>query len=258
MLRNDCRVSDARSCYDVTIETTYRTSYSPMRNSTPWQCLSTRLWLPKNFSRSDKIVFPSQPDTRLTIWAGFLADGRARTPLVFLPDNSKLDVNNYREMMLEGCMIPWAKKYFKNRPYTVQHDSTLVHKSKEIQTWLSNKTPGFISIKEWPTNLSGLNPLKSYSWKILEKRVCAKKYDSVAEVKAAFVREWEKVPQNVLRQAANSFTLSLEKIAYEKHWKIKISVSLKCIKRQYWNWVFFVLLDLRIFEKLQVVTCIIV
>lgn len=59
--------------------------------------------------------------------------------------------------------------------------------------------------------------MKSTIWKVLEERVCAQHYDSLNEVKAAFIREWENIPQNDLRDAANSFIPKLERIVNEKN-----------------------------------------
>lgn len=162
---------------------------------------------------SDNTYMNCEPYTRLMIWAGFTADGRA--PLVFLPDDSKLDVENYQESVLEGCLKPWTKKHFKDQPYTVQHDSAPVHRSAEIQTWLSQNASGFISAQEWPPYSADLNPMTSYVWELLEKRVVTEQYNTVAEVKTAFIREWERIPQTLLQSAATTFVKQLEIIVNE-------------------------------------------
>lgn len=81
---------------------------------------------------------------------------------------------------------------------------------------MKDNTPGYISAKEWPPYSSDLNVMKCSIWRELEGRVRDQKYDKLADVKTAFIREWEQIPQNVYRKAHDSFLAKLKEIVKDK------------------------------------------
>ena len=53
----------------------------------------------------------------------------------------------------------------------------------------------------WSPCSLDLNPMDFSVWGILQKRECEKKHYSVASLKRDLLKEWEKLPQNMLRAA---------------------------------------------------------
>ena len=91
------------------------------------------------------------------VWAAVTESGRS--PLVFVEQGVKLNQENYRNDILVGSLLLWAKEHFKKRPWPIQRDSAPSHEAKKTQEWLSANVLNFISKKEWPPSSPDLNPL---------------------------------------------------------------------------------------------------
>ena len=76
-------------------------------------------------------VYRTQKPASVTVWAGITSYGR--TPLVFIPQEVKINQIVYRESILEAVLKPWAMKHFKNRKWTFQQDSAPAHRAKATQ-----------------------------------------------------------------------------------------------------------------------------
>lgn len=64
-----------------------------------------------------------------------------------------------------------------------------------------------IGLRARPISIRWTSPMD-----ILESKVCNKKYDSVEVLKHALVREWNKIPQSVIRAACNAFADRLDTV----------------------------------------------
>ena len=53
----------------------------------------------------------------------------------------------------------------------------------------------------WPPCSPDLNPMDFSVWEILQKRACKKKHHSVESLKRDLIKEWEKLPQDMLHAA---------------------------------------------------------
>ena len=70
-----------------------------------------------------------------------------RSPLFFVDQGMKLNQQKYRDDILVGALLPWAREHFKKRPWSFQQDSAQSHGAKKTQEWLVENVPHFI-IKE--------------------------------------------------------------------------------------------------------------
>ena len=91
------------------------------------------------------------------VWAAITKSGRS--PLVFVEQGVKLNQENYRNDILVGSLLPWAKEHLKKCLWTFQRDLAPSHGAKKMQEWLSANVPNFISKEEWPPSSLNLNAL---------------------------------------------------------------------------------------------------
>ena len=65
-------------------------------------------------------VTRAQGAASVVVWAAVTESGKS--PLVFVEQGVKLNKENYRNDILVGSLLPWAKEHFKKRPWTFQQD----------------------------------------------------------------------------------------------------------------------------------------
>ena len=140
-------------------------------------------------------------------WGAVTADGVG--PLLFLPQGVKINATVYQNSILKGSLKPWADAHFKGQVYTFQQDSAPSHKARNTQEWLRAHVPRFIASEEWPPYSPDLNPLDFLIWSILEAKVCSSRYTTTDGLKAALMREWKRIPAEVMRASCQLFTRRL-------------------------------------------------
>jgi transposase len=175
-----------------------------------------RVWLrAKTAENRDQWDVPRvQGPAAVMVWAGVTRTGRA--PLVFIPQGVRMTAAVYRELVLDGCLSPWANQHFGQvnghlgqTAYTFQQDSAPAHTARATQAWLEANMPGFISGAEWPPYSPDLNPLDFGLWGILQARVSAYKCTTIADLKQKIQREWDRIPLDVVRDSCDAFSRRL-------------------------------------------------
>ena len=78
--------------------------------------------------------------------------------------------------------------------------------------WCKNHFPHFWSIEVWVPSSLDLNPLDFCVWFILEADACASDHDSVEALKGSLKKAWDKILQETLRKAVDSFRCRLERV----------------------------------------------
>lgn len=144
------------------------------------------------------------------VWAAVTENGRS--PLVFIPQGVKINAKIYQDLILEGCLMPWADAHFGKKQWTFQQDSAPSHKAKTTIAWLKEKVPRFISPSEWPSYSPDINPMDFAIWSILESKCCSTRQVSVETLKRRLHKEWMKIPQNQIRDSCISFRHRLERV----------------------------------------------
>ena len=153
-------------------------------------------------------VTRAQGAASVMVWAAVTESGRS--PLVFVEQGVKLNQENYRNDILVGSLLPWAKDHFKKRPWTFEQDSAPSHGAKKTQDWLSANVPNFISKEEWPPSTPDLNFLDFGIWGFLESKVSATHHKSLEALKTKLRKEWLKMPQDVIHDSCRSFSRHLQ------------------------------------------------
>ena len=121
------------------------------------------------------------------VWTAVTESGRS--PSIFVEQGIKINQENYRNNILDGVLLPWAKKHFKKHPWTFQKDLAPSHGAKKTQEWLSANVPFFISKKEWPPSSPDLNPLHFGIWSYFKSKVSATHHKSLEALKAKIQKE---------------------------------------------------------------------
>lgn len=175
-----------------------------------------RVWLKEKSSKNldIRIATRTQKPKSVMVWAAVSAD--FRSPLVFVNPGITVNATEYREIVLEGALLPWLRKTFGDTPFTFQQDSAPSHRAKVNQNFLREHGVRLISEKQWLANSPDANPMDFCVWSMLEARVCTKRYDSLDALKVALRREWAKIPQSHIRAACNSFIPRLHAIKKAK------------------------------------------
>lgn len=149
----------------------------------------------------------TQGAASVMVWAAISATGR--TPLVFVPSGVKVNAQMYLNNILIESLKPWADDHYGGRSWVFQQDSAPAHKARIVQTWLRENVPDFISTQDWPPYSPDLNPLDFSVWSILESKVSTVRHASIKSLKATLIREWNRIPQNVLRDCVAAFSKRL-------------------------------------------------
>ncbi len=131
----------------------------------------------------------------------------AKSPLVFIDHGVKINSKEYINSILKPGLLPWAKNTFGNELFTFMQDGTPSHTSKLTQGWLKNNVPGFVDKEGWPPSSPDINPLDFYLWLVLEDKVCHKYYSNTSKLRAALVKTWDQIPQDVICAAINAVPL---------------------------------------------------
>jgi hypothetical protein len=172
-----------------------------------------RVWS-RDGSVATRTATRRQNPMSVMVWAAVTATGRS--PLVFVPSGVKLNSQRYISDILEAVLLPWARKHFNGSPWSFQQDSAPSHGSNMTQNWIQGHIPAFISKNEWPSRSPDLNPLDFSVWAILESRVCRTPHDSLDSLKSKLTREWDLIPQEMLRVSCEAFPRRLEAVIKNK------------------------------------------
>lgn len=175
-----------------------------------------RVWLQgkSNENLDDRVAFRKQAPAYVMVWAAVTANGRS--PLVFIDQGVKVNQQVYQQKVLNDALVPWAHNQFGGNRWTFQQDSAPSHRARLTQQFLQHHVPQFISSQQWPPYSPDLNPMDFCIWSILQAKVSTTKYESVAKLKAALHREWNRIPQSHLRAACDAFVERLDAIIRAK------------------------------------------
>lgn len=161
-----------------------------------------------------RIVSRSQKPASIMVWAAITSNGK--TPLHFVDPGVKIDQKYYRNCILEGTLLPWARHHFGNKQWVFQQDSAPSHRAKLTQTWCRDNLPAFINYQQWPSYSPDANPLDYSVWSILESKACAKSHKNLESLKRDLVSAWNEIDEETLRRICEKFPERLKAIVKAK------------------------------------------
>ena len=135
-----------------------------------------------------------------------------KSPLIFVPQCAKFNI--WTRILRQFWLLPLQRlrnTLSKSRSHCRQ-DGAPSHTSYKTQEWCKNHFPHFWSKKVLSPSSPDLNPMDFCVWFILEAGACASSHDSVEVLKGSLKKAWDKIPQEGLRKAVDSFTCRLERV----------------------------------------------
>ena len=137
------------------------------------------------------------------IWVGVSAV--SRTPLIFVPAGVKINAETYKDLILESVVKDLSQTMFSGQPFVFQQDDAPAHTATTTQDWLEGKIPELYERKNDLHIVTDLNPMDYPLWSILVNRACSVSHSTIKSLKKYLCREWEKIPQETLRAAVESY-----------------------------------------------------
>ena len=100
-----------------------------------------RVWASLSTTEGRSVTRCQNPQS-VMVWAAVIVTRRLL--LLFVPMGVKLNSEWYVSDILEGCLPPWVKQHFKDKPWTLQQDLAPSHGLKFTQSWILLKISSFI------------------------------------------------------------------------------------------------------------------
>ena len=114
---------------------------------------------------------------------------RKKSPL-FVDQWVKLNQQQYRDDILVGALLPWARELFKKRSWSFQPDSAPSHGAKKTQAWLSENVPHFITKN---SHFIAITP-DFEIWSYFESKVSTVHNQSLEDLKVKLRKDWVIMP----------------------------------------------------------------
>ena len=113
---------------------------------------------------------------------------------------SKMDSLEYQDV-LKNNLLPFFRRH-KHRKLTYQQDNATIHSSRSTIAYLASEK---IDVMKWPACSPDANIIENV-WGILVRRVYAngQQYATTNDLKAAIIKEWEKLDTGLIRKLYDS------------------------------------------------------
>lgn len=128
------------------------------------------------------------------VWGGITFHGRTQLLIV----DGNLTGQRYRDEILAPVVTPF---FNANRNVTVfQHDNARCHTARVSMDYLNQQ---HIDVLPWPARSPDLNPIE-HLWDALDRRVRQRQPQTLRQLRAILVQEWNLIPQRQIRTLINS------------------------------------------------------
>ena len=147
--------------------------------------------------------------TKVMVSVAVSATGK--TPLIFVEQGVKLNSENYISL-LRDQMLPSIVGQ-SGRRWTFQQDGAPSHRAAATVKFLKAHVPDFIEPQMWPPNSPDLNCVDYSVWGAFEEMVYKnRRIRDVQSLKTALTEEWDRFPQDFIKQTVRQWRPRLEAV----------------------------------------------
>lgn len=180
---------------------------------------------PKN-SQNDRVYSPQKPkqnvpSNRLVSESSHFTEKvmvsvgvskRGKTNAHFIPANTKVNVNYYKQTLLNKKLLPDIDRIMHGTRYTFQQDGASSHTAIATVQYLERRVPDFIKPTEWPPNSPDLNPVDYHVWGALQELVYRKPISDLHQLQQRIRLCWRSLSQRGISRAIDQFIPRLRKV----------------------------------------------
>ena len=151
---------------------------------------------------------PRVMKTKFLVFGVVSSDGHIMPPHIFkvgLKVNTKVYLD-----VLKSVAMPWCNQMAGGRPWVLQQNSALAHKSKETQAWLQKECYDFVPFSHWPPSSPDLNPLDYFVWSHVENITNMTSHNTKASLITAIRRVFADLPPALVEKACSQFQIRIE------------------------------------------------
>jgi hypothetical protein len=114
--------------------------------------------------------------------------------------------------LLRQHLVPSILWTYPDGNYVFQQDLALAHTARTTQQFLKETIAEFWTLADWPPYSPDLNPLDFSIWSVLQEKVQATPYTSLATLRRSITRQWNQMSPAYVCRTCRSFCRRLEAV----------------------------------------------
>ena len=207
------RLAFAREFKDKDWSSTFFTDEHTFKQFKPANPMHDVIWARNASEVPDREV--ERWASSVNVWAGI--SSRGKTDIHFYEGTLKAE--DYQNI-LEESLLPAAQEQFEDEgdEWELQQDKATCHVARSTKELLDEH--GVTVFDSWPTKGDDVNPMENL-WAILDERLQARKFKTVAGMKKAIRKEWKNIDQSTIDNLIGSVPGRLRNIIKAKGGSIK-------------------------------------
>jgi hypothetical protein len=157
---------------------------------------------------------------------GVIGNDGQKCPIIFVSAGERVNADVYQDLF-QKHVIPWIKRTYPDGYYVFEQDSAPAHTAQTTQQFLRETMAEFWTPADWPPYSPDLNSLDFLVWRVVQEKVQATPYTSLAALRQSITRQWNRMSPAYVRRTCRSFCRNLEACRGEKWRLYKIDRSSK-------------------------------
>jgi transposase len=145
-------------------------------------------------------------ETSVSVWGCISWWGKSQLTL-YTPARY-MDATEYVKV-LKSRLVPDMRALFKHRKYVLQQDGCSAHTGQEVSDFLEKR--GIDYIKDWPAHSPDLNLIENV-WGIIVNRMAGRDIETVDELRAAILHEWDSISFDDIRHLYDSVPHRMQEV----------------------------------------------
>ena len=193
-----------RRCAAVQLMVSTEASYD---NKTIVSTLKMQIWMAKNNRDVPRVMKTKFPAT-VIVCGGVSSKHHIMPPHIF-EIGLKVNINVYLDV-LKSVVIPGCNQVAGGRPWVLQQDSALAHKSKETQAWLKKECYDFVPFSHWTPSSPDLNLLDYFVLSYVENITNMVFHNTKTSLIAAIRRVFAELLPVLVEKACFQFRIGIK------------------------------------------------